>query len=416
MNLQIDGRSGLNRKRILFLAEAVTLAHVARPAALVMALDVSKYEVFFAVSSRYDTLLGDANWTRRGLNSIGSSQFIAALAAGRPLYDVATLRDYVREDLRLIEDISPDLIVGDFRLSLSVSARKAAIPYATITNAYWSPYSVRQDFPLPVLPMTKFMPVGAARALFSLARPVAFAHHASALNRVRREHGLPSLGHDLRCVYTDADAVLYADVPELFPLSDAPASHQYLGPVLWSPSMAEPSWWNTLPTDRPIVYVTLGSSGLGEWLSGLLEALSQRPVTVLVAKAGVELPNMLGGNIFAADYLPGMEAASRAALVICNGGSPTSHQALVAGVPVLGICGNMDQFLNMQAIVDKGAGRMLRGDRLNRSVFLANVDALLADSTYSAAARVIAGIFSRYDASVRFVESVERMLGVKPTP
>ena len=115
MEFRQSGGPSVKRKRILFLAEAVTLAHVARPAALATVLVPSQYEVFFAVAPRYDQLLGHVTWVRRGLNSISSRQFMAALAAGRPLYDVATLRDYVREDLRLIEDLAPDLIVGDFR-------------------------------------------------------------------------------------------------------------------------------------------------------------------------------------------------------------------------------------------------------------------------------------------------------------
>jgi len=44
------------KPRILFVAEAVTLAHVARPAVLAQALDRDVYEVFFATASRYNEL------------------------------------------------------------------------------------------------------------------------------------------------------------------------------------------------------------------------------------------------------------------------------------------------------------------------------------------------------------------------
>ena len=49
------------------------------------------------------------------------------------------------------------------------------------------------------------------------------------------------------------------------------------------------------------------------------------------------------------DYLPGIDAAARFNLVICNDGNPTAQGALAAGVPVLEIACNMDQFLNMAA-------------------------------------------------------------------
>ncbi len=65
-----------------------------------------------------------------------------------------------------------------------------------------------------------------------------------------------------------------------------------------------------------------------------------------------------------ADYLPGEAAAARSAVVVCNGGSLTTQQALVAGVPVIGVAGNLDQHLNMEAVERAGAGVLLRTERL----------------------------------------------------
>ena len=52
------------------------------------------------------------------------------------------------------------------------------------------------------------------------------------------------------------------------PTYDRPANHQYLGPVLWSPAVELPGWWDSLPTDRPIVYATLGTSGREQPVAG----------------------------------------------------------------------------------------------------------------------------------------------------
>ena len=59
-------------------------------------------------------------------------------------------------DLALIKSYRPDLIVGDFRLSLSISARVAGIPYAAISSAHWSPYYRHAAYPMPVLPLNCF--------------------------------------------------------------------------------------------------------------------------------------------------------------------------------------------------------------------------------------------------------------------
>jgi UDP:flavonoid glycosyltransferase YjiC (YdhE family) len=92
--------------------------------------------------------------------------------------------------------------------------------------------------------------------------------------------------------------------------------------------------------------------------------------------------------------------------VICNGGSPTSQQALAAGVPVLGIASNLDQFLNMQAVEAHGAGLCLRADRAIPADIRRATTALLGNQAFRDAARKLAGIFSRYDSGQRFSELV----------
>lgn len=398
-------------KRILFIAEAVTLAHVARPVALAKGLDPACYEVVMACDSRYQRFLEREPWQILPLHSISSQQFLRALANGSPVYDTTTLRGYVQEDIKLIEQIKPDLIVGDFRLSLSISARLVGIPYIAITNAYWSPYYAGSGFPLPALPMTRFLPLPIAVTLFNLARPLAFSLHCNPLNRVRQENGLPSLGTDLRRVYSDADRTLYADIPEMFPTENLPATHHYLGPVLWSPPIAKPLWWTDVPTDRPIIYLTLGSSGQAQLLPTVLDALTNLPVTVIAATAGAAIPQRIPTNAYIADYLPGTEAAARARLVICNGGSPTSQQALASGVPVLGIASNMDQFLNMGALVRAGVGKVLRADRISAEKIRAAAIEMLASQPYAQVAARMAEIFSHYPAATRFAPVVAQMTG-----
>lgn len=402
-------QSLLTGKRILFVAEAVTLAHVARPLALSGALENSGCELNFACNPDYHWLLKDFGGSVHALDSIDSAQFLRALAQGRPVYDETTLSRYVADDLDLFKRIRPDLVVGDFRLSLSVSARLAQVPYLAISNAYWSPY-VRQAYPIPEHPLAQWFGLTVAQFLFGIARPLVFAHHTRPLNRLRQRHGLPPLGFNLNRVYTDADHVLYADVPEMFTMQGLPDNHHFLGPILWSPPVPKPDWWQRIPLERPILYVTLGSSGQARLLPPMLEALAALPVTVLLARSGQRLPTPLPDNLLVADYLPGMEAAKLAQLVICNGGSPTSHQALAAGVPVLGLPSNLDQFLNMQAVEASGAGWLLRADRADAASIRLAAEHLLTTASYTEAAQRIAQTFDRYPAGPRFRRLVETLL------
>jgi UDP:flavonoid glycosyltransferase YjiC (YdhE family) len=399
-------------KRILFIAEAVTLAHVARPIALARALDRNRYDVLMACDPRYQRFLVGESWPTLPIYSISGEQFIAALARGSPVYDVATLSNYVKQDLVLIKKIRPELIIGDFRLSLSISARLAGIPYATISNAYWSPYYAAPGALMPVLPISRFLPIPLAKLLFQLALPLAFSLHCRAMNRVRREHGLPTFGANLHRMYTDADYTLYADLPQLFPTrSNLPGNHIFLGPVLWSPQVVRPDWWDNLPGDKPIIYLTMGSSGDATLALQIVQALEGLPVTVMAAMVGADQGKIRSTNAYLADYLPGAEAAARSALVICNGGSMTCQQALASGVPMLGIASNMDQFLNMAALERAGVGLVLRADRLRPDVIRQAVQRLIKEHVFRANAAGLAQIMNDFDAPRQFVRFVDQVTG-----
>jgi UDP:flavonoid glycosyltransferase YjiC (YdhE family) len=403
----------LPRRRIAIFAEAVTLAHVARPLALARGLDPERYDVTFVCDPRYADFLAAEPWRIHWIDSISGERFRDALAKGRPIYDAATLQRYVDDDLAVIDAVRPDVVVGDFRLSLSASARLAAIPYAAICSTYWSPYT-RQHYSIPDHPLVGMLGLATAQVLFDVFRPLAFAHHTRPLNRVRRSRGLPSLGLDLRRTYTDADWVLYADPPELVATERLPVNHRYLGPVLWSTPGAPPSWWADLPNDRPVVYVTMGSSGSQHDLATALDALSGVDCTVIAATAGGGPVSVRSSRQFVADYLPGEAASQRAQLVVCNGGAPTSQQALAAGRPVLGIARNLDQHLNMQCIERVGAGVRLRSDKATVDAVRRAVEHLLTTPAFAAAAGRLAQSFATQDAPRAFAAVVAEILG-QPT-
>jgi UDP:flavonoid glycosyltransferase YjiC (YdhE family) len=396
------------RRKVLFFAEAVTLAHAARPAVLAGQLPASEFEVHLAQSPRYRGLFGDLPVTEHSIESLSPERFLAALANGSPLYDEDTLHRYVREDLRLIEQVAPDILVGDFRLSLAVSARLANIPYIAISNAYWSPYC-RQRYTVPELPFVRLLGPVLGQALFSMVRPAAFARHCLPMRRLRRHHGMPPGGFDLRRVYTDADITLYADVPQMYDMRALPGSHRFIGPVNWSPRVPLPGWWKDIPRNGSLVYVTLGSSGQSQSLPAVLEALGRLDVVAMVATAGAPAPARTPANVYLADYLPGEDACAVADLVICNGGSPTAHQALARGVPVLGLAGNLDQFLNMTAVAGAGAGRLLRAGSADAGEVAHAVSGMLGDPGCRAAATGVAKWFSEYSSSQIFYRTIKEI-------
>ncbi|MEK0676167.1 glycosyltransferase, partial [Mycobacterium ulcerans] len=143
-------------------------------------------------------------------------------------------------------------------------------------------------------------------------------------------------------------------------------------------------------------------------LQVVLNGLADLPVTVIAATADRSDLDNIPANAYVADYPPGEAAAARSDVVICNGGSLTTQQALVAGVPVLGIASNLDQHLNMQAIEAAGAGLLLRTERLKARSVSAAVRQLLDRPGYRQSAQELAEVFGRELA--RFPQHVESAL------
>ena len=384
-----------SRPTILFVADAVTLAHLARPAALAQLLDAERYRVILACDARYQRFVDHLPFPTRKLASLSSERFLHAAAQGRPLYDIATLRAYARDDLALLESVQPAVVVGDHRLSLSTSARIAGVPYLGVFNAYWSPYAATRHLPLPDLPFNRWLGTPLSAALFRRVWPLASAVHCRPLNRLRLDYGLPSLGRDWFRAYTDADRTLYADAVELVPTHGLPATHAYLGPVAWSPDVPLPPWWDELPTDRPLVYATMGSSGRPELLDLVLDALADLPITV-VATTAAGTPKTTHANVRLIDFAPGAQLAARAELMICNGGSLTVYQALAAGKPLIGIAAHMDQHLSMACVEDAGVGVLLRSEKLTAGLLRATVQRVLTDDQTRRRAQTMAHALAAY--------------------
>ena len=397
------------RRRVLFVAEAVTLAHVGRLLALAGHLDPARYDVLLAADPRYTSVIGAPAVPVRAIHTIPGAQFFAALDKGRPIYHSRDLLQYVEEDRALIRDFKPEVVVGDFRLSLSASARLERVPYITVTNAYWSPYA-RVRYLVPDMTLTRVAGVTLAQKLFDLARPFAFAQHAAPVNAMRRHFELKPLGGDLRVAYTDADYTLYADVPEMVPMNPLPERHEFIGPVPWAPPLPLPDWWTSVASDRPIVYVNLGSSGPGRWLPHVLRAIGSLPVTVIAATAGRRDAVDAPPNAHVAAFLPGDQAAARASVVVCNGGSPACYQALAAGKPILGLPANLDQFLNMSLVERAGAGILMRyGTRFDRE-FPEAVERILKEPAYARGAVAARAWIQQHDPHKLFDAALQRIL------
>jgi len=397
------------RKRILFVCEAITLAQMVRLVTLARSLPREQYEIHFASSQFPEFVFGGMDARRWPLWGLSPEKAMARIASGKRLYSRRVLRRYIESDRQVIAAVRPDVVIGDLRWSLAISAPVGKVPLVSLANAYWSPFADRAGFPLPEHPIVRILGVKTAAKYFPRALPWVFAHFVSPLNAERQRAGLPEIG-SLLDVLTFGDHVLYADPPELVPTRGLPDHHHFLGPILWSAPGPLPGDWGSA-RDRAPVYLTLGSSGAIRCLPILLEALATLPVDVLLATAGRDRFVNLPANVRAVPFVDGNAACARASVVIHNGGSSTGYQALATGAPVLGIPGNLDQYLASERIDQVGVGLSLRSGRLTVAEVRSSVQRLLSEPSFAHAARDLAQLFTRNDAASNFRSFIRAHVG-----
>jgi UDP:flavonoid glycosyltransferase YjiC (YdhE family) len=170
----------------------------------------------------------------------------------------------------------------------------------------------------------------------------------------------------------------------------------------WTPAVTQPAWWNELDSDRPTIYVSLGSSGQPRLLRMIVEVAAGLGNQVIVATAARCRIEDMSGPVFVADFLDGGAAAARSALTICNGGSTAGPQALAVGCPVLGVTSNMDQSAFMSLLARTGAGRELGESEVDKSTLMENMLTILRDQSYRQAAERMQTAIKNIDTGTAF--------------
>jgi UDP:flavonoid glycosyltransferase YjiC (YdhE family) len=338
-------------------------------------------------------------------------RFLANLSKGKLLFPPDVIRDYVKQDRELISGIRPDLVVGDLRPSLSISAYLESTACAVLTNAYWSPYAKRRRAIIPALPLTQVVPPRLLGPVYKLAQPLVNAVHVGGLNTVRKELGLPPIPRDARAMFTDGTYALYADVPEFVPTDNLPENHRYVGICNWTPPVQKPDWWDRMIADsKPKVFVAMGSSGSLRVLPPLLRALSKLPVSLVIATSGRPMPDA-ASQTYAADLLPLAETTEKSSVVVCNGGSTGCYPAIASGTPVLGIPSNADQQLATAILRASGAGLGVRVEEASERRLFQALKKLLFMPQYRESAQQWAPIFKGHDSGALFRRFVSDALG-----
>lgn len=355
--------------KILFLAEAVSLAHVGRPLVLARWAHGQGVDVHFATSDKgiFKTNANSFGFSTHLLHTIDENLFYSRVNQGKFFYQKKDLVAYVEEEKSLILAIKPDLIVSDFRLSAAISTKLTGKPLLNLSNSYWSPnYDCR--FPAPEAGIFKYLPLGSNDFIFNLIRPFAFKFFGKELNQTREYFGLEKK-KDFREMYTDGSFTAYMDLPGFVKINTLPAHHFFLGPIIWSPKTNT----NKLTlNDNNNVYISMGSTGENKLLPLIIQAVLNNKMNIIISsvnnlekKSLLEKIPVLAGRSMIEPLIRAEEILPYCKLTICHGGSGTVYQSLAKGIPVLCLPKNPDQGLVSLSVEQKNLGRFLTSKNIS---------------------------------------------------
>lgn len=272
------------RKKILFFSHAVTMAHFTRPMQWIEALEQNQYDIYFACPLAFKKWIRIENLKWINLECIATAAFADSVNQAGLIYDLATFEKHIEEDIILMNQVQPDLVIGDFRHSLSVSCRRLKIRYINMTNAYWSPH-IKMHYPLPEAPIIRKLGERLSRVLLTPFTPFVLKFNFFKMVYILRRP-LKSVGlrfNDYRQIITDGDETIYFDTPDLVPIKRQSKNEKFMGPLVWSMPVELPKWWKQLNPQKIRIFIALGSSGNQEVLPLLIKSIAQLDVEIIVA-------------------------------------------------------------------------------------------------------------------------------------
>lgn len=161
-----------------------------------------------------------------------------------------------------------------------------------------------------------------------------------------------------------------------------------VGPILWEPEASAQDqqlvsdFENFFARDKekPLIYVTMGDSGMLELFKLIIKALKGKDYRVAITTGGQFDISELGEfpeNFFAIPFYPGKEICKKASLMINHGGSGSLNQAIQNKLPQICIPTHVDQQWNSDLVAREGLAKQILLGNLSVESLGAAVEELL---------------------------------------
>lgn len=363
--------------KILIFAEGVSLAHPSRVSEICRRLQNSIFEFHVATPIGFHWIFKDIpNIHLYDHPTISNETFNHRLFQVEFPFTLEELQNFERADEKIIEKIRPQIIISDFRLTAFVAAKKMGIPFMNLIHFYWHPNFKRE----PLLPHVKPVKIW-GRQLSQIIAPFVTSlflkQQVKLINQFVEKFRFPEF-NNIYEFYSAGDYRIFPDVTSLFDNPTLPDNEHFVGPFLWKNNKTLwPLHWPQTTTSQKTIYLTMGSTGNHQMVPKLVKSLGPEKYRIFISTSGHTYPDLeKRPNVYLSDFVPAEKVMEMADIVICNGGTSTTYQAISLDVPVFAFPLNMDQYLNCHQLKDKDVAGYDHFDTMDFSALDARLDRL----------------------------------------
>lgn len=320
-----------------------------------------------------------------------------------------------------LSELRPDLVLHGFWPPASIASRMLGIPTVCFLSVPLHPDTIMsgtflRDIPDSIKPLT-YLPRPIRRKLAGLIprRAIAAVPMFAQRNiRVGAERagwrGIP-----LRHIWDmlSADLTIVNDLPDFYDDVPLPPGFRVVGPLFASPSGAAQIEAGItalfgLNERRPKILCTMGSSAKPEQLLAAVAALTGGVARgwncVIVVPPAICPLDVIqrhvreAKNIHVTDqFVPAVRVNALADVVVSHGGQGTVQTAISSGTPIVGFGVQTEQQINLDRVVEAGAGIRLPIHRWKPATIRGAVDKVLKTPAYTDRARLLRSRFEAVD-------------------
>jgi len=325
----------------------------------------------------------------------------------------------IEADIELYRKVQPDFVFTDGRFTAPISTHIARLAHAAIVNVSSTEFRA-----LPYLPFFDWIPGWLVKRetnlwkmfdLFNLSLEMfVFDNVMNIFKRLSKKYGLKKIVTATNCL-TGKDITFLADIPEYFPTRNLPENYHYIGPITWKSNMSPPAWWPSQVRNK-LIYVTMGTTGLGDFFRLAYDLFKDGEYTCVMTTGRQSKPlSTIPGHLYIEEYIDGDLVMEVCDVVVCHFGNGTINQALLHGKPIIGIPTIPDQAYNMRRVEVLGVGKSLAWKEFyyNPKILLDAINTVLTNPCFAENARHMQTILKTYQPAKTAANIMERYMETK---